>query len=114
MILNELEIKNIINKEPKKLKNSLSGDIVNSYEYTLEEQLNLIQTYIKERKGVDTGNISPPRGEMCVTFMQLAINHGIHPMSAMEKSSDLHAASFLMDCALRFYNNKYAEKKENL
>lgn len=109
MILKEQEIKDIINKQPKKLKNSLTNQIINSYEYSLEEQLGLIQTYIYTVKGVDIGSINPPQGNICPSFLDLAISKGIHPMQAMQKVSDMHAAEFAMNIALKFFKDKYNE-----
>jgi hypothetical protein len=109
MILKEQEIKDIINKQPKKLRNSLTNQVINSYEYSLEEQLNLIQTYIYTVKGVDIGDIKPPQGNICPSFLDLAISKGIHPMQAFKKADDLHAAEFAMNIALKFFKDKYNE-----
>lgn len=48
---------------------------------------------------------------MCPTFIQLAIERGIHPMQAMSRGSDLEAANFAMDIALKYFKNKYDETR---
>lgn len=109
MILNKEQILAILNRQPKKLKNKFNGKIINEYSYTLEEQLNLIQTYIYFVKGIDVGDIKPPSGNMCASFINLAVSKGIHPINAMEKGNDLEAANFAMEISLKYFKNKYDE-----
>lgn len=108
-MLNKEEILKIINKDPKKLKNKFTGEIVNEYHYILLEQLGLIRAFIYDKTGKDIGEISPPKGEICPSFIQKAIERGIHPMEAMHNGSDLTAANFAMDMALKHFKNKYNE-----
>ena len=111
MLLSEQEIRKILDKDPKKLKNKANGEIINEYTYELHEQLSLIQTYIKEKKRVDIGTINPPKGEVCMSFMQMALGKGIHPMVAMNKSSDIEAANFAFDRAMFYYRNKFKKNE---
>lgn len=106
-MLSEQEIKNILSKEPKKLRNSITNEIINSYNYTLQEQLGLIRRYIFDKKGVDVGDIIPPSGELCPSFVNLAVSKGINPMVVMSKPTDIDAANFAFDVALRYYYLKY-------
>lgn len=105
MLLNKQQILDIINKEPRKLRDRLNGQVINEYSYTLDEQLNLIQTYIYSVKGVDVGNIKPSKGELCPSFVHLAVINGINPVFAMNKGSDLEAANFAMNVALKYFKN---------
>lgn len=110
-MLNKEEISKIINKEPKKLKNKFTGDVINEYHYTLQEQLGLIRAFIYDKTGRDVREIKPPKGEMCPSFIQQAIEHGVNPMLAMSNGSDLVAANFCMDVALQHFKNKYNETR---
>lgn len=50
MILTEQQIKDVLNKTPKLMKSKFGGSTINQFEYNQKEQLDLIQTYIKEKK----------------------------------------------------------------
>ena len=112
-MLNKEEILKIINKEPKKLKSKLTGQIINEYHYELHEQLSLIRAFIYDKTGRDVGEIKPPKGEMCPSFVQKAIEHGVNPMLAMSNGSDLIAASFAMDMALKHFICKFKHHEES-
>lgn len=110
-MLNKEQIIAIINKAPKKLKHKLTGNYINEYNYTLEEQLGLIRVFIYDKTGKDVGEIKPPKGEMCPSFIQKAIEHSVSPVTAMGNGSDLIAADFAMNVALKYFKNKYDETR---
>ena len=89
MLLNETQIKEILNRNPVVLKNNATGQQINQYIYTEEEQLSLIQTFIKEKTNRDPGEIQVPRGELCPSFINLAISKGINPINVMSKGLTL-------------------------
>lgn len=107
MLLNEIQIKEILNRSPVVLKNNATGQQINQYIYTGEEQLSLIQTFIKDKKGIDIGEIQTPRGELCPSFIELAIKRGIDPMIAMQKASDIDGFNFCFNCAFNYYYYKF-------
>jgi len=112
MILSEEKIKEILNRSPVVLKNNATGQQINQYIYTGEEQLSLIQTFIKDKKGIDIGEIQTPRGELCPSFMHLAIRRGIDPMIAMQKASDIDAMQCAFNVAFNYYWNKINAEKD--
>lgn len=107
MLLSKEEIVKIINKEPKKFKNKLTNQIINEYLYDNWEMLAMVQTMIKDIKGIDVGEIQSPRGEMCPSFIQLAISKGVHPMNVMQKASDFHALEFAFEQSMKYFRNKF-------
>jgi len=109
MILSEEQIKNILAKQPKKLRNKLTGEEINEYFYTDIEMLNVIQTFIYDKKGVDIGTIDRPRGMLCPSFVDLCIKRGVNPILAMSKSSDIDAMDFAFNQAFLHFKNKYDE-----
>lgn len=112
MLLNKEQILSIVNKEPKKLKHRITETIINSYEYTVDEQLNIIETYIFEKTGNKTGQISPPKGEICPTFINHCLLNSVRGNMAMFRSSDLDAADFAMTIAIKYFKEKYNETKD--
>ena len=112
-MLSKKEIITIINKIPKKLRHKQTGKEINEYSYTLAEQLGLIRAFIYDKTGRDVGEIKPPKGEMCPSFVQKAIEHGVNPMLAMSNGSDLIAASFAMDMALKHFICKFKHHEES-
>lgn len=62
MILNETQIKDIV-------KSGILEDI---------DQLNLIETYIKEKKRVDTGTIIRPTDLIGIQLMNIAFNTAVN------------------------------------
>lgn len=108
MILQEQEIKAILNKSPKVMKSNL-GVIINQYEYNQKELLDLIQTYIKEKKGVDVKEIKLMQG-MCPSFVNLMTSRGVHPLEAMQKSDAFNAFDYASWVAMNYYFNKYKEQ----
>lgn len=109
MILTEEEILKIINKEPKKLKNKFTGKIIYEYHYELHEQLELIRAFIHDKTGKDVGEILPPKGEYCGSFVNLCIRYGVNPIQAMQNGNDIMGIDFAMNVALRHFKNKYNE-----
>lgn len=112
MLLNETQIKEILNRSPVVLKNNTTGQRINQYIYTGEEQLSLIQTFIKEKTNRDSGEIQVPRGELCPSFIDLAIKKGINPMIAMQKASDIDAMQCAFNVAFNYYWNKINAEKD--
>lgn len=109
MILTEKVIKDIINKEPRKLRNKATGEEINEYTYSDIEMLELIQTFIYGKKGKDVGNIDKPKGLLCPSFANLCISKGINPMLVMSRSHDYEAMQVAFDVAFVYYKNKYNE-----
>lgn len=62
MILQDIDIKDLI-------KRSTIIDL---------EELDLIQTYILEKKGIDVGSLNRPKDLLNVQLMSIAFNHAIH------------------------------------
>lgn len=61
MILQEKEIKDLISKSyTKQVRQSSTGNIYNQYEYDEKECLDLIETYIFEKKSQKIGDIQSP------------------------------------------------------
>ena len=112
MILSEEKIKEILNRSPVVLKNNATGQRINQYIYTGEEMLSLIQTFIKDKKGVDVGEIQTQRGEPCPSFIHLAIRRGIDPMIAMQKASDIDGVQCAFNVAFNYYWNKINAEKD--
>ena len=112
MILSEEKIKEILNRSPVVLKNNATGQQINQYIYTGEEQLSLIQTFIKDKKGIDIGEIQTLRGELCPSFIDLAIRRGIDPMIAMQKASDIDGVQCAFNVAFNYYWNKINAEKD--
>lgn len=109
MILDTQQIKEIIFKSPRKLRNKLNGEEINEYSYSYKEQLNLVQTFIKQVKGVDVGEISPPKGTINGAFVDMCVRRGINPMLAVQRGSDLDSLEFAFNVCLNYYINKYKE-----
>lgn len=112
MLLSETQIKEILNRSPVVLKNNATGQQINQYIYTGEEQLSLIQTFIKEKTNRDPGEIQVPRGELCPSFIDLAIKKGINPMIAMQKASDIDGMQCAFNVAFNYYWNKINAEKD--
>lgn len=108
MILTEQEIKNLLNKTPKLMKSKLWGFTINQFEYNQKELLDLIQTYIKDRKNIDIGEIKL-QGGICPSFINLLIEKGINPLEAMGKGDELHAFDYASWCAMNYYIDKFKE-----
>lgn len=113
MILTEKDIKSILDKKPRPLKNKLTNEIVNEYSYTEKENLDLIQTYIYSLKGVDVGQIESPKGELCPSFIKIMAQNGISGISAMQNASDFNAMSLAFDISLSYFNKKFKNEKNN-
>lgn len=109
MILPEQQIKDVLNKTPKLMKSKFGGSTINQFEYTQKELLDLIQTYIKERKNIDVGEIKLQQG-MCPSFVNLMIQKGINPLEAMQKADELHAFDYASWCAMNYFIEKFREK----
>ena len=110
MILSEEKIKEILNRSPVVLENKFTKQRINQYTYTGEEMLSLIQTFIKEKTNRDPGEIQVPRGELCPSFIDLAIKKGINPMIAMQKASDIYAMQCAFNVAFSYYWNQISQK----
>ncbi len=107
MILKEEDIKNILNRHSTIVGNRMLGVKLNQYEYTLKELLDLVQTYIYEKKGIDVGNIQEPRGEICPSFLEMFLKRT--GSMNIEKCSDFNALNVASDVALNYFYNKYRE-----
>lgn len=114
MILNEIQIKEILARNPKVLENKSTKQRINEYTYTGEEMLSLIQTFIKEKTGKDTREIQTPNGSLCPSFINLALTKQINPMLVMSKGSDIDAINCAFSVAQNYYYFKYATEKESL
>ena len=112
MLLNETQIKEILNRSPVVLENKFTKQRINQYTYTEEEQLSLIQIFIKEKTNRDPGEIQVPGGELCPSFMHLAIRRGIDPMIAMQKASDIDGVQCAFNVAFNYYWNKINAEKD--
>lgn len=104
MILKESEIKSIIEKKGKVIK---SGVI--EYNYTMKEQLDLLQTYIFEKKKIDVGEIKEPQGKSCGHFIHFMINKGMNPIDAMQRGNDYNLFDYMLYFAFTYYINKFKE-----
>jgi len=62
MILSETDIKDLITR-------STIIDL---------EELDLVQTYIFERKGIDVGSLQRPTNLINIQLMQMAFNHAVN------------------------------------
>lgn len=107
MILKEEDIKNILNKKSTVVGNRSLGIKLNQYEYTAKELLDLVQTYIYEKKGIDVGNIQEPRGELCHSFFEICLKRTVS--MNIGKCSDFNALNVASDVALNYFYNKYIE-----
>jgi len=111
MLLNETQIREILNKTPKVLENKAIKERINQYTYTGDEMLSLIQTFIKEKTNKDPGEIQTPNGSLCPSFINLAISKQINPMLVMHKGSDIDAMNCAFNVAQNYYYFKYNEEK---
>ena len=109
MILTEQEIKNILNKTPKLMKSKLGNFTINQFEYDQKELLDLIQTYIKEKKSIDVGEIKVT-GHTCASFIQFLIVNGLDMFKATTMASDLEAMNYASYICIKYYNNKFKEQ----
>mgnify|MGYP000084150145 CR=1 FL=1 len=109
MILTEQEIKAILEKSPKLMKSKFGDSTINQFEYNQKELLDLIQTYIKERKNIDVGEIKLQQG-MCPSFVNLMIQKGVNPLEAMQKADIFNAFDYASWVAMNYYFNKFKEK----
>jgi hypothetical protein len=82
MILTEKEIRDLLSKDFKQVKKTSSGEIFNQYTYDEKECLNLIESYIYERKGQKIGDIQSPsfalkqHGQLGgLFFLKIGANH---------------------------------------
>ena len=112
MILTKQEIKAILGKSPKLMKSKFGDSTINQFEYNQKELLDLIQTYIKERKNIDVGEIKLQQG-MCPSFVNLMIQKGINPLEAMQKGDELNAFDYASWCAMSYYINKFRKNENN-
>ncbi len=108
-MLNDTELYKIVNKEPRKLQNKLTGELINEYTYSTAEQLEVVRKYIYDVKKVDVGEIQQPNGQICNSFVMTAIQSGQHPMTAMQRGSDIECLQFCFEQALKYYKNKENE-----
>lgn len=111
MILQEQDIKNILNKIPKVMKSNLGNFTINQYEYTQKEQLDLIQTYIKEKKGIDVGEINLTQGT-CHSFINFMVSNKLDIMTAMQRSDSLNALDYAFWYVTKYYVNKFRENED--
>jgi hypothetical protein len=97
MILTEKEIRDLLSKDFKQVKKTSSGEIFNQYTYEEKECLNLIESYIYERKGQKIGDIQSPSFALK--------QHGqLGGLVAQQRYNKMEIA---FDKALQFYNEKY-------
>ena len=100
MILNEKEIKDLISKNySKQVKQASTGSIYNQYEYDERECLDLIETYIFEKKGKKIGDIQSP---------SLALKQQ-RQLGALVAQGRYQKMNIAFDEALVFYNEKYSK-----
>jgi len=112
MILTEQQIKDVLNKTPKLIKSKFGGSTINQFEYNQKELLDLIQTYIKERKNVDVGDLKLGQG-MCPSFISLIIQKTGDHLLAMQKGDELNAFDYASWCAMSYYINKFRKNENN-
>ena len=108
MILTKQEIKAILGKSPKLMKSKFGDSTINQFEYNQKELLDLIQTYIKERKNVDVGDLKLVPG-MCPSFISLIIQKTGDHLLAMQKGDELNAFDYASWCAMNYYIEKFRE-----
>jgi len=107
MILTEQEIKKILSRIPTVMKSRVLDYTINQYEYTLKELLDLVQTYIYEKKGIDIGTIQEPEGDICPSFLKIVLSKT--GVMNMDKGSDFNALNIASDIALNYFYTKYRE-----
>lgn len=110
MILTEQQIKDVLNKTPKLMKSKFGGSIINQFEYNQKEQLDLIQTYIKEKKGIDVGEINLTQGT-CHSFINFMVSNKLDIMTAMQRSDSLNALDYAFWYVTKYYVNKFRENE---
>jgi hypothetical protein len=98
MILTEKEIRDLLSKDFKQVRQTSSGEIYNQYTYDEKECLNLIESYIYERKGKKIGDIQSPS----FALKQYGSLGG--GLVAQQRYNKMEIA---FDKALQFYNEKY-------
>lgn len=106
MILKEEDIKNILNRKSTVVSNRMLGINLNQYEYTSKELLNLVQTYIYEKKGINIGEIQEPKGNLCHSFLKIMVSKGIMDI---DKCSDFNALDVASNISLNYFSNKLKE-----
>ena len=111
MLLNNDQIKKIIYKTPKKLKNKHTNQEINEYNFEQWEMLSLIQTYIKEIKGIDVRAIQAPKGEYCPSFIQFIVSKSNNPMLGMNKGNDFTCMDYCFYISFNYFINKFKENE---
>lgn len=107
MILNKTEIEDIVNKKYKIVNDPFMGKEMYTYYYSDIEMLNLIETYIYEKKNVKIGTIKRPKGEICPSFANMLIKYGVNPIEVAHKMDDFNAMDVAFNIALNYYYKKY-------
>jgi hypothetical protein len=115
MILTENQIKEILSKSPKFMKNKFDNTFINQIEFQEKELFNLIQTYIYEKKNIDIGEIKNVKGEMCPSFIDFQINVlKRNHITALQNSNDYNALDYASNYVINYYNNKYKENENRV
>lgn len=111
MILAKEQIIEILQRKPnKQYKNKFDNSLLNEYTYNAREQLDVIQTFIKEKTGRDCGEIKEPIGELCPSFINLRIKYGISPMQMIGKGDDLNTMDFAFNKSIYYFYQKYIKE----
>jgi hypothetical protein len=98
MILQEKEIRDLISKNySKQVKQNSTGNIYNQYEYDERECLDLIETYIFEKKGQKVGDIQSPS----LALKQMGSFEGLVAQQRYKRMEEC------FDIAIRYYNEKF-------
>lgn len=95
MLLEESKIKEILERKP--------------FNIDWKEQNSIIQTYIKEKRGMDCGEIQAPTTQPCPSFMNLMFNKRVNPAIILQKGDEILANEFCFYIAANFYISRWNE-----
>lgn len=107
-MLTDIQIKEILNRQPRVLKHKQLGYTINEYTYDRNEELDVIRRMIWDVKGIDVGIIQQPQNMICNSLMMKLVQI-IHPVEAMQKSTDVNLADYMFYRACKYYNEKFKE-----